>query len=162
MDCRKAEKLLLRSLDGRLEGRAKDFLGKHLEACPACRKAAAEYRFMLALLRDGREADPPPRFWERLEPRLREETELVPLLFWERWSLRAIPVFLALVVLIGGFLFFTPQARELTRSEALLLENTNPLGAAQQIVDEEKSDTRSMMLIFASLEEKTPVRRPTP
>ena len=53
---------------------------------------------MLALLRDGKDAAPLPRFWERLEPRLREEREVVPLLFWERWNLRAIPAFLAMVV----------------------------------------------------------------
>jgi predicted anti-sigma-YlaC factor YlaD len=162
MNCKKAEKWLLRSLDGRLDGRAQGVLEKHLEVCPVCRKAKAEYQSLLALLHDGREAAPLPRFWERLEPRLREETELVPLLSWERWNLRAIPVFLALVALIGGFFLFTPQTSELSPAEALLLENANPLAVAQQIFDEEKSDTRNMMLIYASLEEKTPVRRQMP
>jgi anti-sigma factor RsiW len=162
MKCRKAEKWFLRSIDGRLDRRAADFLGKHLAACPTCRKAEKEYRSMFALLRDGRDAVPLPRFWERLEPRLREETELVPLLFWERWSLRAIPVFLALVILVGGFLFFTPQASEMTRSEALLLENADPLTETSQIFSADKAETRNMELIFASLEEKTPLRRPTP
>jgi anti-sigma factor RsiW len=162
MNCRKAEKWLLRSFDGRLERRATELLGKHLEACPACRKAEKEYRSMLTLLRNGGEAAPPPRFWERLEPRLREETELVPLLFWERWSLRAIPVFLALVVLVGGFLLFTPQARELSQSATLLLENRDPLSETQALFETDKAETRTMMLMFASLDEKTPFRRPTP
>ncbi len=162
MNCRKAEKLLLRSIDGRLEGRGRDLLAKHLEACPACRKAEKEYRAMFGLLKDGRAAEPLPGFWDRLEPRLREETELVPLLFWERWSLRAIPVFLALVVLIGGVLILTPQASEMTRSEALLLENADPISETSQIFASDKSETRTMMLMFASLDEKTPLRRPTP
>jgi anti-sigma factor RsiW len=162
MNCKKAEKWLLMSLDGRLDGRAEAGLAKHLEACPACRKARAEYRSMLALLKDGRDAVPLPRFWERLEPRLREETELVPLLFWERWNLRAIPVFLALVALIGGFLFFTPQARELSQSAALLLENRDPLSETQAIFEADKAETRTMMLMFASLDEKTPVGRQIP
>ena len=162
MNCRKAEKQLLRSLDGRLEAAAADLLGKHLEACPSCRKAASEYRSMLALLRDGREAQPLPRFWERLEPRLREETEIVPLLFWERWSLRAIPVFLALVVLLGGFLFLTPQAGELSQSAALLFENRDPLSETQALFEADKPETRTMMLMFASLDEKAQLRRPTP
>lgn len=162
MSCRKAEKWLLKSLDGRLEGRAAGLLAEHLEACPACRKAAAEYRSMLALLRDGSGAEPLPRFWERLEPRLREETEIVPLLFWERWSLRAIPVFLALVILIGGILYITPQAGEMTHSEALLLENADPISETSQIFAADKSETRTMMLMFASLDDKTPLRRPTP
>jgi anti-sigma factor RsiW len=162
MNCHKAEKWILRSLDGRLEAGAADLLGKHLEACPSCRKASAEYRSMLALLRDGREIPPLPRFWERLAPRLREETEIVPLLFWERWSLRAIPVFLALVVLIGGFLYLTPQAGELSQSAALLFENRDPLSETHAIFEAEKPETRTMMLMFASLDEKTPLRRPTP
>jgi anti-sigma factor RsiW len=162
MNCRKAEKLLLRSIDGRLEGRDRDLLGRHLEVCPACRKLEREYRSMFGLLRDGRDAAPLPRFWERLEPRLREETELVPLLFWERWSLRAIPLFLALVVLIGGFLLFTPQVRELSQSATLLLENRDPLSETQALFDTDKAETRTMMLMFASLDEKSPLRRPTP
>ena len=162
MNCRKAEKCLLRSLDGRLDERAQGLLGKHLESCPACRKAEKEYRSVFALLRDGRDAAPLPRFWERLEPRLREETELVPLLFWERWSLRAIPVFLALVILIGGFLLFTPPARELSQSATLLLEDRDLLSETQSIFEADKAETRTMMLMFASLDEKTPVRRPTP
>ncbi len=162
MNCKKAEKWLLRSLDGRLDSRAQDLLGNHLEACPVCRKAATDYRSMLALLRDGQGESPLPRFWERLEPRLREEREIASLVFWERWNLRAIPVFLALVVLAGAALIFTPKTSEMTRSEALLLENTDPLVESNQIFSADKAETRNMMLIFASLEERTPVRRPTP
>ena len=129
MNCRKAEKQLLRSIDGRLDERARGLLAKHLEACPACRKAEKEYRSMLSLLKDSPGAAPLPRFWERLEPRLREETELVPLLFWERWSLRAIPVFLALVILIGGFLLFTPSgARDGPVGDPAPREQGSPVG----------------------------------
>jgi anti-sigma factor RsiW len=162
MNCRKAEKWLLMSLDGRLDAGAAGLLEKHLAACPSCRKAEAEYRSMLSLLRDGRDAEPLPRFWERLAPRLREETEIVPLLFWERWSLRAIPVFLALVVLIGGFLFLTPQAGELSQSAALLFEDRDPLQETHALLESGKPETRTMALMFASLDEKTPLRRPTP
>jgi len=162
MNCRKAEKSLLRSLDGRLDGRAQGLLAKHLEVCPGCRKAEREYRSMLSLLRQDRDVAPLPRFWERLEPRLREETELVPLLFWERWSLRAIPVFLALVILVGAFLFFAPQAREMSQSATLLLENRDPLSETQALFDTDKPETRTMMLMFASLDDKAPLRRPTP
>ena len=162
MNCKKAEKMILRSFDGRLDMRSAGLLGRHLEACPSCRKAEAEYRSMLALLRKDEAEAPLPGFWERLAPRLREETEIVPFLFWERWNLRAIPVFLALVAVAAAALFFTPQAGELTASEALLLENTNPISVAEQLFGEEKADDRNMMLIFASLEDKTPIRRPTP
>ncbi len=162
MNCRKAEKRLLRSLDGRLAGPEAEALGKHLETCPACRRAATEYRSMLALLRDRSEAEPMPRFWERLEPRLREEKEIMPLLVWERWSLRAIPAFLALVGIIGGFLFFTPPAAEMSPSAALLLQNQDPLSDTHALFEADRSETRTLMLMFASLDEKTPLRRPTP
>ena len=162
MNCRKAEKLLLRSIDGRLDGRDAALLAKHLEACPACRKAEAQYRSMFGLLKAGGDAAPLPRFWERLEPRLREETELVPLLFWERWSLRAIPVFLALVILIGGFHFFAPQTREMSQSATLLLENRDFFSETQALFEADKPETRTMMLLFASMDEKSPARRPTP
>jgi hypothetical protein len=162
MNCRKAERLLLKSMDGRLGGRDLDLLAGHLRACEACRKTELEYRTMFGLLKEGGDAAPLPRFWERLEPRLREETDLVPLLFWERWSLRAIPVFLTLVILLGGFLVFAPQARELDQSAALLLENRDPLSVTQAYFETDKPEARTMMLLFASLDEKTPARRPTP
>jgi anti-sigma factor RsiW len=162
MNCKTAEKRILRSLDGRLDERSADLLGKHLEACPPCRKAEAEYRSMLALLRDGTDAAPLPRFWERLQPRLREEREIAPFLFWERWNLRAIPAFLAIVFVAGAALIFTPRAGQLTASEALLLDNTNPITVAEQLFGEEKPDERNMMLLFASLDDKIPARRPTP
>ena len=161
MNCKTAEKRILRSFDGRLDERSAGLLGKHLEACLSCRKAEAEYRSMLALLRDGKDAAPLPRFWERLQPRLREEREIAPFLFWERSCLRAIPVFLVLVCIAAGALFFTPQAAELSQSEALLLENVDPFSETGQIFSVE-ADTRNMMLLFASLDDKTPVRRPTP
>lgn len=162
MNCRKAEKLLSRAHDGRLDGRGRERLAGHLEACPDCRRIERDYRAMFVLLEDGRDAAPLPRFWERLEPRLREETELVPLLFWERWSLRAIPVFLALVILLGGLLVFAPQAGELSQSAVLLLENRDPLSETRSLFEADKPETRTMMLMFASLDEKSPVRRPTP
>ncbi len=162
MNCRKAETLVLRSLDGRLDGRGEDRLAAHLASCPACRKVEAEYRSMLRLLKDGQDARPLPRFWERLEPRLREEKDLVPLLFWERWSLKAIPVFLALVILLGGVLFFAPRAREMNQSAALLLENRDPMSEITALFEADKPETRTMMLMFASLDDKSPLRRPTP
>ena len=63
MNCPKAEKEILKSVDGRLDRRATELLGKHLEACPGCRKAEKDYRVMFSLLRDGRADAPLPGFW---------------------------------------------------------------------------------------------------
>jgi anti-sigma factor RsiW len=162
MKCKMAEKWILRSLDGRLDERSRGGLEEHLGICPTCRKAAAEYRSMMALLREGREEAPLPRFWERLEPRLREEQKIVPLVLWERWALHAIPVFVALVVLAAGLFIFTPQTREVSQSEALLIENTNPFSETRSLFEQKRPEDKSMMLIFASLDEKPPVRRQFP
>jgi len=162
MKCKKAEKWILRSLDGRLDERSREDLEEHLGVCPSCRKAAAEYRSMLALLREGREETPLPRFWERLEPRLKEEQKVVPLVLWERLALHAIPVFAALVVLAAGLFIFTPQTREVSQSEALLMENTNPFSETRRLFEEKRPEDKSMMLIFASLDDKPSVGRQSP
>jgi anti-sigma factor RsiW len=162
MRCEKAEKWMSRALDGRLDARDKDRLAEHLAACPSCRRAEAEFRSVTTLLRNGKESEPAPRFWARLEPRLREEREIVPLLVCERWCLRAVPVFLVLAALAAGLLFLTPRSQEMTRSEVLLLENVNPLAETRTLFEEEKSENRNMMLIFASAEEASPARRRFP
>jgi anti-sigma factor RsiW len=159
MNCKTAEKWILRSLDGRLDERSRALLAAHLKGCPACRKAEAEYRSMLSLLREGKEQAPLPRFWERLEPRLREEERLVPLVVWERWCLRAIPVFVALAMLAAGLFITAPQKAAMTQSEVLLLEDVNPLTETRSIVEEQRPEKRNMMLIFASLDEKPAARR---
>jgi anti-sigma factor RsiW len=162
MKCKTVEKWILRSLDGRLDERSRKDLEEHLGACPSCRKAAAEYRSMLALLREGREEAPLPRFWERLEPRLKEEQKVVSLVLWERLALHAIPVFAALVVLAAGLFLFTPQTREVSQSEALLMESTNPFSETRGLFEQKRPEDKSMMLIFASLDEKPSVGRQSP
>lgn len=162
MRCKKAEQSMSRALDGRLDGRDRDRLAEHLAACPSCRRAEAELRSVTALLRNGKDFDPAPRFWERLEPKLREEKAIVPLLVYERWCLRAVPVFLALVATAAGLLFLTPRSHEMTRSEVLLLQNINPLTETRTLFEEEKPENRNMMLIFASAEEMAPAGRRIP
>lgn len=162
MRCKKAEQWMSRALDGGLDARSTGLLKDHLAGCPSCRRVQAEYRSLAALLKNGKEFAPAPRFWERLEPRLREERKIVPLLVYERWCLRAVPVFLALVVFAAGLLFLTPRSNEMTRSEVLLLQNVNPLSETRTLFEEEKPENRSMMLIFASAEEAAPARRRLP
>jgi anti-sigma factor RsiW len=162
MNCKAAEKGILRALDGRLDEGSQAQLSEHLKVCPACRKAEAEYRSMLALLRPETETAPLPRFWERLEPRLREEQKIVPFVLWERWALRAIPAFAALVALAAGLFLFTPQAREMSQSEALLIENTNPFSETKSLFEAKRPEDKSLMLIFASFDEKPSVRGQLP
>jgi len=160
--CKTAEKWISLALDGRLDGKSRALLDEHLRECPACREAEAGYRSTLALLRTGKEESPLPRFWERLEPRLREEQKLVPLVLWERLALHAIPAFAALVVLAAGLLFLTPQAQEMTQSETLLMENANPFSETKGLFEEKRPEAQSMMLMFASLDDKPAARRQLP
>jgi len=162
MKCKSIETWILRSLDGRLDERSRALLGKHLESCPACRRLEAEYRSIAGALRDERQAAPLPGFWERLSPRLREERKVAPLILWERWCLRAIPVFLTLVVFAAALFVLTPQATEMTPSEALLLQNTSPLTETRALFEEQRPEARNMMLIFASADDNFGSRRQRP
>ncbi|MCK7471611.1 MAG: hypothetical protein MZU95_13210 [Desulfomicrobium escambiense] len=164
MNCRKAEKAASRSppTAGSTGGTAEllDRAPRGLSGLPEGREGLPDD--VRACCADGRAAEPRRGFWARLEPRLREEREIVPLLFWERLSLRAIPVFLVLVALIGGVLFFDPQARETSASAALLLDGQDPLSDVHALFDADKPEAKSMRLMFASLDDKTPLRRPRP
>ncbi len=163
MECRRAEKWILYDLDGRLDESRRPSLEVHLERCPACRKVRREYELMLGFLKNGKDEEPLPAFWERLRPGLREEKKVLPLLVMERWCFRAVPVFLVAVFLVTGLALMTPAGDDtLTRSEILLLENENPLGESRTILEAEKPETSNMMLIFASLEERKVPRSPRP
>jgi predicted anti-sigma-YlaC factor YlaD len=163
MKCRKAEKRILSDLEGRLEESRRPELEAHLEGCPSCRKLRRDYSLILGVLRNGKEEEPLPSFWERLRPGLREEKKVLPLLVMERWCFRAIPVFLVTVFLVTGLALMTPAGDDtLSRSEVLLLENRNPLSESRTILEAEKPETSNMMLLFASLEEKQAPRRPRP
>jgi len=159
MKCKRVETWLLLSLDGRLDEPSQALLAEHLKDCPSCRRLEAQYRSMLGLLRREPETAPLPGFWARLEPRLREERKAVPLILWERWCLRAIPVFLVLAVIAAGLLIVTPQAREMSQSEALLLENANPISETRALFEEQRTEARNMMLIFASADAQRAGRR---
>jgi predicted anti-sigma-YlaC factor YlaD len=159
MKCQDAEKRLLRSFDGELEGATKTELDGHLKACPGCREKQSEYGVLLKNLKIE-DVEPLPYFWERLETKLRERERVEPWTIWAKWSRRAVPVALALLLLfIGGLALFAPSAAEdLSQSEALLLRNTNPLAEAKSLFEETKLENKNMMIIFAA-DEKEQTRR---
>lgn len=155
MRCRKAEKWLLRSVDGRLDASRGRDLEAHLAACPACARAAAEYREMSGLLRVRTMEEPLPRFWERLQPGLAEEKKSFALVLLERWCLRAIPAFLGLAVAVGiGLVLLVPpvQAPALTQAE-LLFRDQNPVTEAGTLFAGGRGESRQMELLFAASDE---------
>jgi anti-sigma factor RsiW len=80
MDCKKAEWLLLQSLDERLGPEEADLLKGHLEGCPSCRRKAEEYRTIVRLVRPQTVPEPLPYFKERFMAGLRKRRNRRPLL----------------------------------------------------------------------------------
>jgi len=161
MDCKKAERLLLRSFDGRLEARDKIQLKDHVEGCSRCQKKEQEYRVILGLLKKDDFAQPLPYFKERLLAKLKETEKAAPALLWLKWAHRVVALSLAAIILFGaGIILFRPQEpQELSQVETLLLHNENPLGEAGNLLDQKRPEDKNMMLIFAAAEERDLSRR---
>ena len=164
MDCKKAERFLLRSLDGKLDPEKKTLLQTHLEKCPSCQRKDRDCRMILSLVRPQTVPEPLPYFKERLLAKLEEKGKTAPALLWVKWAHRAVALSLAAFLLFGaGILFFRPQEpQELSQTEKFLLQDENPLGEAASILDQKKAEDRNMMLIFASVGDRDVSRRYRP
>jgi len=164
MKCTTAEKLISKSLDGLLTGEEKDVLEKHLRSCPACRIKKKEYAFMMETLRDPEFPEEKPYFWERLQPRLREQRTFDLWSLWKRWSIRAVPLsIIAVATLALGLTLFLPQPiDELSQTGDLLLRNSLSLPEPINLLEEEGNENKSIQLIFMAMEEKKDTRRYIP
>ena len=154
MRCKKAEKLISRMMDGRLDEKSQQALNQHVEVCPACARTLAEYQHLQNLLRSAKmEAEPLPYFEERLRARLSTATRPSIWATVERWYAAAVPVFLIVATVAIGLLFLLqPGQPQYSQAEMLLFENQNPLKETQVIFEEEKPETRQLKLLFAGLE----------
>lgn len=160
MKCKKAERYLLRSFDGLLENRKREELDKHLERCPLCQKKRGEYQIIFETLKKHDFPELKPYFWSRLQPKLKEQRKYEPWSLWKRWSLRAIPLSLLLVViLVGSIIFLIPEENEELSQSGILLRNLNPLQETTLLLEEEGIENKNMMLIFTAMENKNGVRR---
>lgn len=161
MNCKKAVRLLLLALDGRLNEKGRLQLEGHLLGCAACQAKEKEYREILDLLRPGQVPEPLPRFEARLIAKLRQSERTMPALSWSKWAARAAAACLLVGLFFGaGLLFFQPrESLELSQTEILLLHNENPLTEAETILGQKKPEERNMMLIFAAAEMRPPVGR---
>jgi hypothetical protein len=161
MDCKKAERFLLRSFDGRLERDEKIWLQDHFKGCLRCQRAERDYQAILGQLKKVEAPEPLPYFSERLVAKLGPEEKALPGLFWQRLATRAIAFSLTALLLIGAafFVFRAPEPQELSQVETLLLRDENPLIEARSVLDEKMLENKNMMLIFSSLDEKESARR---
>jgi len=158
MNCRTAERWLLRRHDRRLSPDKEQELDTHLRVCPVCSTREDGYRALFADL--GRETAPPPRplFWERLEARIVEKERENGWGLVRLFCRRAIPVSLALSALVlAAVLLFSPaREAQFSSSESLLLRDDNPLVETRILLDNNKLEDKNMMLIFASAEDYAP------
>lgn len=154
MNCRNAEKLILRSKDQALSGPEAERLEAHLRRCPACLRLKEDYARLFQDLVPGAVPTRRPLSWERLRARIEEREAAAFKPLYERWALRAIPAAVALALLIGSasLLFKSSPPSEYTPSEELLLRNTNPLVEARTILEQKRLEDQGLMLIFASNE----------
>jgi len=164
MKCKKIERLLLRSFDGRLKNGEREELGKHLKSCLSCRKKSKDYQLLFEALKEKDFSEPRPYFWERLQAKLKESKKPEPWLLWKQWGMRAIPLSLLLIVLLTTALVFSFLHRneELSQSGILLFRNSNPIQETKALLEAEKIEDRNMMIIFTSLEGKNDSRRYSP
>lgn len=161
MKCTKAEILISKSLDGLLTDEEKDLLERHLRSCPACQIKGKEYAIMMETLRDTEFPAEKPYFWERLQPRLKEQRKFDLWSLWKRWSIRAVPLsIIAVVALALGLTLFYPQpAAELSQTGDLLLSNSLSLPEPMDLLVEESNENKSIQLVFMAMEEKKDTRR---
>lgn len=161
MDCKKAERFLLRSYDTPLGPEEKGQLQEHLQGCPSCRRKDLEYRMVLGLLRPVSVPEPLPYFRERLLARIKEKENKMPALFGLRWAHRAVAFCLAVLLVFGlGILLFPPdEPQELSQAERLFLQNENPLTETASLLNQKRAEDKNMMLIFASVEDRNGGRR---
>jgi predicted anti-sigma-YlaC factor YlaD len=166
MNCKKVEKLILRAFDGRLHQGEKKELEAHLKQCPRCWALQEEYQLILDTLRKEDFPEPKPYFWERLQPKLKEEKRYEPWMVWKQWGMRAIPVsLLAIIFLSAALIFLGPPRVEMEVSQAfsqsglLLLQNQNMFQETTDLFETGGTEDKNMMLIFTSLEDKNGTRR---
>jgi len=155
MDCHRAERLLLRTFDGSLEGEAQAELRDHLAGCRGCQTKAWQYGLIRDALSGAPASEPLPYFKERVLAKLTERDRLSSVRLWLRWAHRAAAFSLAAFVLFGaGVLLFQPkEPQELSQVETLFLRNENPLRDSSSLLDQKRVEDKNMMLIFASAED---------
>ncbi len=163
MRCHKAEKWFLRSStaswmrSGWLSSRSTFGLAR---PAPGWRKSTRPCS--TSSKRD--EGRAPPLFLGAAEVQVRPGEKIVRPRPLEALVLKAIPVFLGVVLAFGaGLVFFAPPDQTpMTQSELLLMRDQAPMSDVQSIFEERQGEDRNMQLIFAAADEREPVRRPIP
>ncbi len=155
MNCHRAEKLISQLVDGRLEAGKSDGLKEHLKICPSCAQMLSDYQKMKDMMTGLKitEVEPLPYFEQRLQARLKASSRSSVWAMVERWYATAIPVFLAVAVILMGVLFIVqPEEVQISQSEMVLFQIQGPPTETRAIFEEEKPENRQLLILFAGLD----------
>ena len=162
MNCRKAEILVSKSLDGDLSARDADALDHHLSGCKLCRGMQSEYTRLMTSIHTMAQAEPRPYFVQRVEAGIKDTAFSNPFLAWKRWGIATLSLSMLFIgLLVGGMFLSKPvptETQEFSWSEELLLRELNPFQESRTLFEAANAEQKNMMLIFSSLEE-TDIRR---
>ena len=157
MNCRKAENLVSKSLDGNLSAGDAEALDRHLSGCKRCREMQSEYTHLMASIHKMSQTEPRPFFVQRVEAGIKDAAFTNPFLAWKRWGIVTLSLSMLFIGLLVGEVFLAKpvptEIQELSRSEELLLRELNPFQETRTLFEATSAEQKNMMLIFSSLEE---------
>lgn len=164
MNCRQAERRLLRSFDGRITVKERKELEEHLRYCSRCSRLEKEYKALFSWIKLDQIPDPLPNFWERLEKKIASLGRPEPEVIWQPILVRAATAALiGLIILTGLMIFFqVSKSVAFSQTEALIFQEENPFPEVQQILNEAQPEQRNLRLMFSSLEAQQLPRRNLP
>ena len=109
--CDEAAALVLRRMEGWLDGDEGVRLDAHLETCDACRHELAAQREVADVLAGRPDRAAPLGFTTRIMARLESEPAWLDLVNWQFWTFRLAPV-AAVLVVVAAFGFGPTEAAE--------------------------------------------------
>jgi len=162
MNCRQAERRLLRSFDGRITAEERKKLEDHIRHCSRCARLETEYKTLLSWIKPEEVPEPLPHFRERLEKKIASLGRPEPEIIWQPILVRAATIALIGLIILSGLMIFLQLGKStaFTQTEALIFQE-NPFPEVQQILNETQLEQRNLRLMFSSLEVQE-LRRPLP
>ncbi|MCX7973033.1 MAG: zf-HC2 domain-containing protein [Candidatus Aminicenantes bacterium] len=153
MNCRQAERRLLRSFDGRITAEERSELEAHLRHCSRCARLEVDYQRLLSWIKLDQTAEPLPYFWERLDKKIAALGRPEPEVIWQPILVRAVTIALIGLIVLTGLLIFWPPGKSVnfSQTEALIFQEA-PFPEVQQILNEPQPEQRNLRLMFSSLE----------
>lgn len=164
MNCRQAERRLLRSFDGRITAKERKELVDHISHCSRCARLETEYKALLSWIKFDRIPETLPNFKERLEKKIASLGRPRPEIIWQPILVKAATgALIGLIILTGLMIFFQiGKSIAFSQTEALIFQEETPFPEVQQILNEDQPEQRNLRLMFSSLEAPQLQRRHLP